>query len=312
MAASTTCGGRPRAPVRAVRADRDGVELRCAGHSGSPRAGQWSSPAPPISRRSRKAEAPRDLSALPAAGPFRERMPRRTSRNGGMRQCRHSAIPTPWLAIIGLAPGKHGANRTGRPFTGDFAGDLLYATLLKFGLAEGEYRADPVRRAAAEGRRYPQCSQMPAARQQAGTGRNRDVPKLFRGCAGRSAECPGAGRPWARSLTSLQRERWRARHVRSATAPKSQRPMAECCCRAITALATTRTPDGSTAAMFESVFERAVALKGEGYGGRAESLHIHEPLKATVRAAQLRSPADALRRSVRNRDHLARAGVEAA
>jgi uracil-DNA glycosylase family 4 len=48
-----------------------------------------------------------------------------------------------WLAIVGLAPGKQGANRTGRPFTGDFAGDLLFATLLKFGLAEGEYRADP-------------------------------------------------------------------------------------------------------------------------------------------------------------------------
>ena len=47
-----------------------------------------------------------------------------------------------WLAIVGLAPGKHGANRTGRPFTGDFAGDLLYGTLLKFGLATGEYRAD--------------------------------------------------------------------------------------------------------------------------------------------------------------------------
>ena len=51
--------------------------------------------------------------------------------------------PDAWLAIVGLAPGKHGANRTGRPFTGDFAGELLYATLLKFGLAEGEYRADP-------------------------------------------------------------------------------------------------------------------------------------------------------------------------
>jgi uracil-DNA glycosylase family 4 len=44
---------------------------------------------------------------------------------------------------VGLAPGKHGANRTGRPFTGDYAGELLYATLLKFGLAEGEFRADP-------------------------------------------------------------------------------------------------------------------------------------------------------------------------
>ena len=47
-----------------------------------------------------------------------------------------------WLAIVGLAPGKHGANRTGRPFTGDYAGELLYTTLLKFGLAEGEYRGD--------------------------------------------------------------------------------------------------------------------------------------------------------------------------
>ena len=47
--------------------------------------------------------------------------------------------PEAWLAIIGLAPGKHGANRTGRPFTGDYAGNLLYATLAKFGLSEGEY-----------------------------------------------------------------------------------------------------------------------------------------------------------------------------
>ncbi|MEO6433208.1 MAG: uracil-DNA glycosylase [Sphingomicrobium sp.] len=51
--------------------------------------------------------------------------------------------PQAWLAVIGLAPGKHGANRTGRPFTGDYAGELLYATLLKFGLAEGNYAADP-------------------------------------------------------------------------------------------------------------------------------------------------------------------------
>jgi uracil-DNA glycosylase family 4 len=51
--------------------------------------------------------------------------------------------PDAWLAIVGLAPGMRGANRTGRPFTGDYAGDLLYATLLKFGLAEGEYRGDP-------------------------------------------------------------------------------------------------------------------------------------------------------------------------
>lgn len=48
------------------------------------------------------------------------------------------------LLIVGLAPGLRGANRTGRPFTGDYAGDLLYATLKKFGFARGTYdrRAD--------------------------------------------------------------------------------------------------------------------------------------------------------------------------
>ena len=51
--------------------------------------------------------------------------------------------PNAWLAIVGLAPGKHGANRTGRPFTGDFAGDLLYATLEKFRLSEGRYGGSP-------------------------------------------------------------------------------------------------------------------------------------------------------------------------
>jgi uracil-DNA glycosylase family 4 len=45
------------------------------------------------------------------------------------------------LLIIGLAPGLRGANRTGRPFTGDFAGDLLYETLIKFGFARGSYEA---------------------------------------------------------------------------------------------------------------------------------------------------------------------------
>jgi uracil-DNA glycosylase family 4 len=47
------------------------------------------------------------------------------------------------LLIVGLAPGRMGANRTGRPFTGDWAGDLLYASLLRFGLAEGSYDKRP-------------------------------------------------------------------------------------------------------------------------------------------------------------------------
>ena len=89
-----------------------------------------------------EAEAPRDCPLCPRLVAFRQ-------------ECRaefpdwwNAPVPAfgdrdAWLAIVGLAPGKHGANRTGRPFTGDFAGELLYATLLKFGLAEGEYRADP-------------------------------------------------------------------------------------------------------------------------------------------------------------------------
>ena len=56
------------------------------------------------------------------------------------------------LLIVGLAPGLRGANATGRPFTGDFAGNLLYQTLLKFGLAEGTYGAR-----AADGLRLVNC-----------------------------------------------------------------------------------------------------------------------------------------------------------
>ena len=47
--------------------------------------------------------------------------------------------PRARLLIVGLAPGLHGANRTGRPFTGDHAGDLLYPTMIKFGFARGQY-----------------------------------------------------------------------------------------------------------------------------------------------------------------------------
>ena len=51
--------------------------------------------------------------------------------------------PNARLLIVGLAPGMQGANRTGRPFTGDYAGDLLYATLLEYGFASGVYQARP-------------------------------------------------------------------------------------------------------------------------------------------------------------------------
>lgn len=51
--------------------------------------------------------------------------------------------PDAALLIVGLAPGVQGANRTGRPFTGDYAGDLLYATLIEYGFAAGVFAARP-------------------------------------------------------------------------------------------------------------------------------------------------------------------------
>ena len=51
--------------------------------------------------------------------------------------------PKAKLLIVGLAPGLHGANRTARPFTGDYAGDLLYATLGKFGFSNNKYDSRP-------------------------------------------------------------------------------------------------------------------------------------------------------------------------
>jgi len=89
-----------------------------------------------------EAEAPRNCPLCPRLVAFREEC--RDEHPGWW----NAPVPAfgdraAWLAIVGLAPGKHGANRTGRPFTGDYAGELLYATLLKFGLAEGQYGASP-------------------------------------------------------------------------------------------------------------------------------------------------------------------------
>lgn len=85
---------------------------------------------------------PRDCPACPRLVSFRE-------EQRAKRPDWHNA-PVPSfgsagsrLLIVGLAPGLQGANRTGRPFTGDWAGDLLYATLLKFGFARGTYDERP-------------------------------------------------------------------------------------------------------------------------------------------------------------------------
>ncbi len=88
------------------------------------------------------AEAPRDCVLCPRLVSFRtaNRAAEPTWHNGAVESFGSSDAR---LLIVGLAPGLKGANRTGRPFTGDFAGDLLYQTLLAFGFARGRYGASP-------------------------------------------------------------------------------------------------------------------------------------------------------------------------
>jgi len=88
-------------------------------------------------------DAPRECRLCPRLVGFR------TVNQGAEPEWFNGAVPSfgdpnAKLVIVGLAPGLQGANRTGRPFTGDYAGDLLYATLLKLRLARGSYdeRAD--------------------------------------------------------------------------------------------------------------------------------------------------------------------------
>jgi uracil-DNA glycosylase family 4 len=86
-----------------------------------------------------EAEAPRDCPLCPRLAALRHEL--RVSHPDWW----NAPVPAfgdreAWLGIVGLAPGKWGANRTGRPFTGDHSGILFYRTLIKFGFAEGDYR----------------------------------------------------------------------------------------------------------------------------------------------------------------------------
>lgn len=87
-------------------------------------------------------EAPRDCPLCPRLVAYRLHN-QRAEPNWFNGAAASFGDPKARLLIVGLAPGRTGANRTGRPFTGDYAGDLLYGTLKKLELAEGEYRADP-------------------------------------------------------------------------------------------------------------------------------------------------------------------------
>ncbi|WP_428247004.1 uracil-DNA glycosylase [Ferrovibrio sp.] len=92
------------------------------------------------------------LAAVPVPGRDCDLCPRlaqfRTDNRAAYPDFFNAPVPAwgdadPQLLVVGLAPGLKGANRTGRPFTGDYAGDLLYSTLKKYGFSEGQFRADP-------------------------------------------------------------------------------------------------------------------------------------------------------------------------
>jgi uracil-DNA glycosylase family 4 len=88
------------------------------------------------------AEAPRDCPLCPRLVDYRLRL-RAQHPDWWNAPVPAFGDPDAWLAIVGLAPGRKGANRTGRPFTGDDAGPLLFNTLQRFGLSAGDYRARP-------------------------------------------------------------------------------------------------------------------------------------------------------------------------
>jgi uracil-DNA glycosylase family 4 len=96
-----------------------------------------------VSSSSDPAAPERDCPLCPRLAAFR------TAQRAAQSSWHNAPVPSfgkldARLLIVGLAPGLKGANRTGRPFTGDYAGLLLYGTLIKFGFARGQYqeRAD--------------------------------------------------------------------------------------------------------------------------------------------------------------------------
>lgn len=173
--------------------------------------------------------------------------------------------PDAWLAIVGLAPGKHGANRTGRPFTGDHAGILLYETLLKFGLAEGTFDARPD-----DGLRLRGAVIVNAVK--CLPPQNKPTPQEIATCTGTYLAPTFAALPKVRALVALGQIA-HVSVVRHAGGRLAAYPFGH--------LAEHRLPDGRilidsyhcsrynqntnrlTAPMFEQVFERALKLRAQ-------------------------------------------------
>lgn len=206
------------------------------------------------------AEAPRDCPLCPRLVAFRGEL-RTAHPDWWNAPVPAFGDPGAWLAITGLAPGKWGANRTGRPFTGDHAGALLFETLLKAGLARGHYGAAP-----GDGLTLRGCVILNAVK--CLPPQNRPLPVEIATCR-RFYEAALAGLPEVRVVVALGRIAHDAA-VRAAGGRLAQFPFAH--------LAEHRLADGRTLvdsyhcsrynqntgrltpAMFEAVFARALQM----------------------------------------------------
>ena len=210
------------------------------------------------------AEPPRDCPLCPRLVAYREacRLEFPNWWNGPVTAF---GDPQARIVIVGLAPGKHGANRTARPFTGDYAGDLLFATLDKFGLSRGVYdaRVD-------DGLELVDCAILNSVK--CLPPQNKPLPEEVRTCR-TFLEAGIAELPNAAIFIALGQ----IAHQSAVKALGGRLPKAR-----FGHLAEHRMPDGRilidsyhcsryntntgrlTAEMFEAVFERAVALRDAG------------------------------------------------
>jgi uracil-DNA glycosylase family 4 len=206
-------------------------------------------------------EPPRDCQLCPRLAAFRHEL-QAEYRDWWNAPVPAFGDPDAWLVIVGLAPGKHGANRTGRPFTGDHAGQLLYATLDKFGLSEGVFDARPD-----DGLVLKQAMLVNAVR--CLPPENKPTPEEIRTCRP-FLEAPLAALPNARVFIALGQ----IAHQSAVKALGGRLPKAK-----FGHLAEHRMPDGRilidsyhcsrynqntgrlTAEMFEAVFARAIELR---------------------------------------------------
>ena len=164
------------------------------------------------------------LPALSAACRVSRGLARSASRPGSTRRCLRSARVDARLLIVGLAPGLRGANRTGRPFTGDYAGDLLYATLKEYGFARGTFEARADDTLELVDARITNARALRAAGEQADAGRDQHLPRFSHSHHRRDARTCA---PSSRSAASRMRPTVKALGAQRAATPFSHGGRAE-------------------------------------------------------------------------------------